>query len=146
MLELRQRSGSDADAEFIFRCIQVALGPHIVATYGAWDETWQREHFARTTDPREHEILEASGTPVGCLLVEERPGHVELHRILILAEFQNQGIGTRVVQEVLARARSTGRPTRLQVFRVNPARRLYERLGFRVVGESETHLLMEAAG
>jgi ribosomal protein S18 acetylase RimI-like enzyme len=30
----------------------------------------------------------------------------------------------------------------LQVLKVNPARRLYERLGFRVTGETPTHFLM----
>jgi hypothetical protein len=29
------------------------------------------------------------------------------------------------------------------ILRVNPARRLYERLGFAVVSETETHLRME---
>jgi hypothetical protein len=32
---------------------------------------------------------------------------------------------------------------RLRVLRVNPAERLYWRLGFEVVGETESHLLME---
>lgn len=31
------------------------------------------------------------------------------------------------------------RPVWLQVLKVNPARALYERLGFRVVGQSDTH-------
>ena len=34
----------------------------------------------------------------------------------------------------------------LRVLRVNPARRLYERLGFEVTGESPTHFEMEHAG
>jgi len=34
-------------------------------------------------------------------------------------------------------------PVRLRVFRVNPARRFYERLGFVTTGETETHVLME---
>ena len=36
-----------------------------------------------------------------------------------------------------------GLPVRLRVFEVNPARRFYERLGFRVVGQTDTHTLME---
>ncbi len=33
-------------------------------------------------------------------------------------------------------------PVRLQVIKGNPARNLYERLGFTVTGETDTHLLM----
>ena len=43
-------------------------------------------------------------------------------------------------QEVL---RAAGLPVRLRVFRVNPASRLYERLGFVATGETDTHVLME---
>ena len=34
-------------------------------------------------------------------------------------------------------------PVELQVLKVNPARRLYGRLGFQVTGETETHYLMQ---
>jgi ribosomal protein S18 acetylase RimI-like enzyme len=33
-------------------------------------------------------------------------------------------------------------PVRLRVLRTNPARELYERLGFRIYGTTETHHLM----
>jgi phosphoribosyl 1,2-cyclic phosphodiesterase len=47
--------------------------------------------------------------------------------------------------ELLAEARTAGLPVRLRVFRVNPAQRLYRRLGFVVTGETETHVQMEHA-
>lgn len=40
-------------------------------------------------------------------------------------------------------AAATQRPLGLQVMKGNPARRLYERLGFRQAGESDTHYAME---
>jgi len=43
----------------------------------------------------------------------------------------------------LAHAKALGKPLRLQVLRANDrARALYERLGFRLIGETENHLLM----
>jgi hypothetical protein len=36
-------------------------------------------------------------------------------------------------------------PVKLRVLKVNPARRLYERLGFIHKGETPTHYLMERA-
>jgi RimJ/RimL family protein N-acetyltransferase len=45
---------------------------------------------------------------------------------------------------ILQRARSLGIPVRLQCMRVNPrALAFYDRLGFRVIGEDETHLLLQ---
>jgi len=146
LLDLRKRPATDADAEFIFECIKRALGPHVIATYGPWDEDWQRKNFSRTTDPRSHEIIEVSARPAGCLFVEDCDACLELHRILLLPEFQNRGVGTRLIRELLSEALATRKRVRLRVFRVNPARRLYERLGFRVVGENRTHVSMEALG
>ncbi len=42
----------------------------------------------------------------------------------------------------VAQARAEGVPVALQVLKVNPARHLYERLGFSVVGETAMHCLM----
>jgi ribosomal protein S18 acetylase RimI-like enzyme len=62
----------------------------------------------------------------------------------VAPEHQGKGIGTRLISEVLQDAHSRGLAVRLRVLKVNPAQRLYERLGFAVVGETETHHLMEA--
>ena len=65
-------------------------------------------------------------------------------RIYILPEHQSRGIGTHLVSELLAGARAAGLAVRLRVLKGNPARRLYEKLGFTVTREIETHDYMEA--
>ena len=62
----------------------------------------------------------------------------------ILPEYQNRGVGSAVIRDVLAQAQAEGLSVGLQVLKVNPARRLYERLGFSLVGETATHYLMRA--
>jgi hypothetical protein len=44
----------------------------------------------------------------------------------------------------MLRCRELDKPLGLRVLRNNPAHRLYERLGFRVMEETETHIYMEA--
>lgn len=56
--------------------------------------------------------------------------------------YQRRGIGAAILRDVIAEARAGGHAVALRVLKVNPARRLYERLGFAVVGESDTHYLM----
>lgn len=48
---------------------------------------------------------------------------------------QGQGIGGALLAGVIAEAKAAGVSLRLGVLRANPARRLYERLGFRTVNE-----------
>ena len=82
---------------------------------------------------------------MGCLAVEWSGDHVKLQRVLLVPEAQGRGIGSHLVRELLARASAARRPVRLRVFKVNPAQRLWRRLGFTVIGETETHWLMEHA-
>jgi len=142
--EIVRRPGCEADREFLYELLARALGPHIEAAYGAWDEGWQRRHFLETTVPSAHEIVESRGTPIGCLLVEETPQLLEVHRIFILPEHQGRGIGARLMREILAAATRESKCVRVQVLRVNHAGiRFYERLGFQRRGETATHLILD---
>lgn len=70
--------------------------------------------------------------------------HVMVGKIELLPAFQRQGIGTLLMTRILGAAEARQVPVRLQVLRTNtPARRLYERLGFTVTGQTETHFQME---
>ncbi len=90
-----------------------------------------------------HQIIEHEGRAIGCLALRWLPDQVKLDRLFLLPEHQKRGIGAELTRGVLAQARAAGLPVRLRVLRVNPARRLYQRLGFAVCGETETHFLME---
>jgi ribosomal protein S18 acetylase RimI-like enzyme len=47
-----------------------------------------------------------------------------------------------LIKDLLREARAKGKPVSLSVVRHNPAQRLYERLGFKVIGEDEIKLHM----
>lgn len=55
--------------------------------------------------------------------------------IAVLPDYSNRGIGTRLLHLLLDDARSVYPAVELSVRSTNPARRLYERLGFVVVDE-----------
>lgn len=60
-----------------------------------------------------------------------------LMQIQLMPAWQGQGIGAEVIGALIAKAREEGLSVTLSVLKGNPARRLYERLGFRVFAESE---------
>lgn len=55
--------------------------------------------------------------------------------IAILPDRRGAGIGTHLLATLLELADREARPCQLEVLRDNPARRLYERLGFRVTDD-----------
>ena len=140
--QLIRRPATDADLDLIYSIVRAGLRPYVEQTWGPWDEAVQRKRFDEVTRAADHAVIEMDGTPVGCLCLKTAPAEFRLNRLFILPEFQNRGFGTRVLREVLALADEQRLPVRLRVLRVNPARRLYERHGFAVVGENETHYTM----
>jgi ribosomal protein S18 acetylase RimI-like enzyme len=73
--------------------------------------------------------------------VKEETDHTYLSRIELRREYQNRGVGSAVIRDLLA----NGRPVRLHVFTANArARQLYERLGVRVDAEHDGRLAMVA--
>lgn len=135
---------TERDLEFVYTLLQVSLRPYVEQTSGNWDESWQRKRFDEVTRFEDHKIIEHEERSIGCLCALERPDELRLVRLFLLPAFQRQGIGTAIVKTLLTSATSRGVPVRLRVLRVNPARQFYARLGFVVIGESETHFTMES--
>ena len=60
-----------------------------------------------------------------------------LMQIQVAPAWQGRGVGADIITALIAQARQEGLPVSLSVLKGNPARRLYERLGFRVFAQSE---------
>jgi 8-oxo-dGTP diphosphatase len=101
-------------------------------------------HFLEHFCPERSQIVIVEGQDVGVLRLELGSDEWFLDVLEILPEWQGKGIGTYVIQAMLADASECQKPVALQVLKVNPAKRLYERLGFRKVGETPTHVEMRA--
>jgi ribosomal protein S18 acetylase RimI-like enzyme len=87
--------------------------------------------------------LVGGSLPVGVQLVD-RPGtHIELVQLYIAKEFQRHGLGTELLKRLFVEARKSNLPIRLRVLAVNPAKAVYERLGFVVVETTRERYFME---
>ena len=79
----------------------------------------------------------------GFLDVESRDGAVFVGNIELAPATQCRGIGTEILRAIQVSASAEGKSVALQVLKVNPARRLYLRLGFTESGETDTHFQMQ---
>jgi GNAT superfamily N-acetyltransferase len=80
---------------------------------------------------------------VGRHLVTQQEDSILGIDLAILPQYQNQGIGGRVLQDVQQQCSEEGLCFRLQVLHANPARRLYDRLGFNLVSQDLLYAQME---
>lgn len=137
------RQATAEDKEFLYVLNRAAYEDAVQRQFGQWDEAWQRQHFEEKWAPESFQIVEQAGRPIGTLSVSRTNEEVQIIEIQLLPECQGHGIGTQLLQQELQFAEANGLPVRLQVFRGNRARTLYERLDFRVYGKTDIHFLME---
>jgi len=91
-----------------------------------------------------HDIVMVDGADAGQIWVSRVNGDIGVIDISISAAFQNQGIGTAVMKELIAEAASAGAAVRCSVATNNPGSlRFHERLGFRVTGGDEAYYRLE---
>jgi ribosomal protein S18 acetylase RimI-like enzyme len=70
------------------------------------------------------------GVSVGRLYVDRSADDIRIVDIALLPEHRQRGIGTRLLQPILAEARQVGVSVSLHVDKQNSARQWYRRLGF----------------
>jgi len=146
MMDYRLRPTTTADEAWQFAIYASTRADELALT--GWppeqcEAFVQQQHRAQQQHYRRHFpgsacqlILAGSNNEVaGRLWLDERPDCLHILDIALLPAWRGRGLGTRCLLDLAARA--GGRPLGIQVEIHNPARRLYERLGFVADGEPE---------
>ncbi len=134
----------DEDFENLHRIKKDCFKWYVEKIYG-WDDKKQIE-FSKDFI-REHKkdmkVIVCMRQKIGVFTnyIDENKESV-ISLFFIDKKFQNQGIGTNILKEQLKEDERNCRSTILQVFKENKARFLYEKMGFEVYDETETHYKM----
>lgn len=100
---------------------------------------WWSEHYPDAS----FDLVLRDGEPIGRLYVDRWEREIRIVDIALLPEHRGGGIGSRLLRQVFAEGDAAGKPVSIHVEVFNPARRLYERLGFNYQGEPKgVYLLM----
>ena len=106
--------------------------------FDAQDAWWQENYADASFD-----VILVEGEPAGRLYVHRGPSEIRIVDIALLPEHRGNGIGTRLVEELLAEGDAEAKSVTIHVERMNPALRLYERLGFSLVEDKGVYLFLE---
>ena len=152
-LNIQFRPITDSDLEFLCELYATTRRDEMAVT--GWPQE-QIEAFLRQQFEAQHIhysthfsdadfdlILTEDGEPVGRLYLEERDDEFRIIDIALLPAFRGQGIGGRLLQDILDRAFAVSKAVRIHVEHSNPAMKLYQRLGFLKVEEQGVYHLME---
>ena len=140
MTDYTFRKMRQQDYEMIYSMKKDAFKKYIVENWGSWDSTKQREYFKNFIEKYKDNIwvILADHIAIGFFAGQVMGnGHYHLGTIVIIPEYQDKGIGTQILRDIIKK--NSKRNIEIKYFKKNPVGHLYSRLGFVKYGESRYH-------
>jgi len=103
----------------------------------------QDRHYREQYDGAVYDVIEVDGRPAGRLYVARWADEIRIIDIALLPKIRGRGIGTALLHHLLDEGARTGKWVTVHVEQFNPARGLYERLGFRWLRDVGVYVLMQ---
>ena len=132
-----------ADLDYLYNLSEATMREYAEQVWGCWNESDIRSHFSESLNRGLFESILKNGIRVGVVSVESHTTHHQLEQLYIEPLHQNRGIGESVLRIIITNASKESLPVKLRVLKPNPAKRLYERLGFVVTKTTEQRYYME---
>ena len=132
------RAATEADAAFVAAVYASTRDEELSAVpwtaqqkkaFTDWQSQQQEKHYALHY-PQAERLVIGRGEPIGRIYVDTTRLEVRLMDVTLLAPYRRQGLGSHLMEVLLAYADSLGLEASLHVEPFNPARRMYERAGF----------------
>lgn len=129
--------------EFIYQTKKQAYKKYVEENWGEWNEQIQRKLFNEFINNIASSawIIQLNGKGIGFYNGQKlEDGSYEIGNICIIPEYQNRGIGTQVLKDILELHKE--QDIHIQCFKTNKVKKLYEKLGFILAGETDYHYQM----
>jgi ribosomal protein S18 acetylase RimI-like enzyme len=103
----------------------------------------QSVHYAGHYADASWDVIVVDGESAGRLIVHRGHAEINVVDIALLPEYRGRGAGTTILRAICAEADAAALPVTVHAEHMNPARRLYERLGFVAVDDLGVYLKLE---
>jgi GNAT superfamily N-acetyltransferase len=140
-MEIIKRISTEKDKKFIYELNRIVYRDLVIKQFGKWDEEGQQNYFENKWHRGNYHVVEKNNIKIGVIWYTQHSDHIVLNELQLLPEFQGQGIGTSLMNELFDSYKTI--PIRLRVLKLNQARYFYERLGFDIYDETDDFFLME---
>jgi ribosomal protein S18 acetylase RimI-like enzyme len=103
----------------------------------------QHRYYQENYEASRFDVVLVDGEPAGRLYVARWPEEMRIIDVALLPAFRGRGIGSALLSRLREEAATKRLPLRIHVEKANPARSLYERVGFRVIADRGVYDFME---
>ncbi|WP_300627169.1 GNAT family N-acetyltransferase [Pseudomonas sp.] len=132
------RAATDQDLPFARNLTHQAMDGY----YVQYQLLWSNDGFDRAWAGRENWLICDDDRAIGFVSLSCDSQALYIRELHMIEACRGLGAGSWVLQQMALKARALGL-LRLTVFKTNPAKRLYQRNGFNIVGEEDGFWRME---
>ena len=143
-MTIRIRSVESSDYDWLLDLNNTVYRELIINEFGYWDDDEELGMFLESWETKKIDVILKYDRPVGMFIIHHRENGLWLDEIQIDPQYQNQGIGTEIVIQLIVKARQLNLPLRLRVLHANQgAYRFYLKLGFQRISHATHYYVME---
>lgn len=128
---------------FIFDLIERTMSGYIIELWGSWDREQGMELSLGFAEDKNGHLIYVDGVKAGFWLAKRLDTYIELEQIFLLPAFHGRGVGTYLLNQLIAEAKTSSKPIKLRVLSTNPAWKFYQKLGFQLVNQTKARFFME---
>ena len=135
----------DEDLEYLYQTKKDLFKWYVEIAYGPWNDKFQLEFFINFINEKRKyiKVVMYENKPIGMFTNYINENDEDLIDLFYIdKKYQGKGIGTQILKEQLKQDEENNVNTVLQVFKDNPAKRLYEKMGFKIYDQTEYHYKM----
>lgn len=132
------RAATDRDLTFARTLTHEAMNRY----YAQYGLLWSNDGFDTAWAGRENWLICRDDNVLGFISLSRDGQALYIRELHLLESCRKQGAGSWVLEQMALKASGQGL-LRLTVFKTNPARRLYQRMGLNIVGEEDCFWRME---
>jgi ribosomal protein S18 acetylase RimI-like enzyme len=140
---LSLRPAEPDDEAFLFELRKTTMTEHLARAGEPTDDDTHRARLLHRYDAAQ--VICIDGAPAGLLKAHRSDTEWFVQQLQIAPALQGRGIGELALRTILRAATADALPVAVDVLKGNPAKRLYDRLGFEIVGEDEIQFHMRLA-
>lgn len=130
---------SEADLEFVYNLMKLNMEEYVKEFWGEWNP----EKFRASLKKENIEIINYDDKKIGFFDITREGYKSYLHNIQLIPLFQRQGIGAKIMALIEKREKIAGiKRIEAKVFKTNPAKFFYHKLGYKTIEEEENSLLI----
>lgn len=131
----------EIDRDLYLKSQKETFEKYVIEFFGNFNQKIMEEHLEILKDGL-FKIM-VNNEIAGFVYFKEEQEKIIVDVFCLFSNYRNSGLGSCVMNSFIKKANELNKPIVLDTFKTNPAKKFYERHGFKVIDENNSHFILK---